>query len=132
MSILDSVTKKKKAVVTEDATVVSSPKTKKSDSKKSVPAEVASHVLIAPVISEKAVMAEAAGIYTFRVTLNATKVMVAHEMKRVYGVTPTSVRMVNVEGKIKRFGRSSGRRASWKKAVISLPKGTSIAIHSGV
>lgn len=131
MSILDSVTKKKKTTAVEDAAVVSSSKAKKSESKEVV-TDVASHVLIAPVISEKAVMAETDGIYTFRVALNATKVMVAHEMKRVYGVTPTSVRMVNVEGKIKRFGRSSGRRASWKKAVISLPKGTSIAIHSGV
>jgi large subunit ribosomal protein L23 len=130
MSILDSVTKKKKAVVADDAVVVSSPKTKKGETKAT--ADVASHVLIAPVISEKAVMAEVSGIYTFRVMLSATKVMVAHEMKRVYGVTPVSVRMVNVEGKIKRFGRSSGRRASWKKAIISLPKGTSIAIHSGV
>lgn len=130
MSILDSVTKKKKAVVADDAVVVSSPKTKKGETKPT--ADLASHVLIAPVISEKAVMAEVSGIYTFRVMQGATKVMVAHEMKRVYGVTPTSVRMVNVEGKIKRFGRSSGRRASWKKAIISLPKGTSIAIHSGV
>ncbi len=131
MSILDSVTKKKKAVVADDAVVVSSPKTKKGETK-AVVAEVASHVLIAPVISEKAVMAEATGIYTFRVTDDATKVMVAHEIKRVYGVMPVSIRMINVEGKIKRFGRSSGRRKSWKKAIISLPKGASIAIHSGV
>jgi large subunit ribosomal protein L23 len=131
MSILDSVTKKKKATVAKDTVVDSSSKTKKSESKEVV-TDVASHVLIAPVISEKAVMAETDGIYTFRVTLNATKVMIAHEMKRVYSVTPVSVRVVNVEGKIKRFGRSSGRRASWKKAIISLPKGTSIAIHSGV
>jgi large subunit ribosomal protein L23 len=130
MSILDSVTKKKKAVVADDAVVVSSSKTKKDETTPTT--AIASHVLIAPVISEKAVMAEVGGIYTFRVMLSATKVMVAHEVKRVYGVTPVSVRMVNVEGKIKRFGRSSGRRASWKKAIISLPKGTSIAIHSGV
>lgn len=131
MSILDSVTKKKKAVVADDAVVVASPKTKKGETKTAV-VEVASHVLIAPVISEKAVMAEATGIYTFRVADDATKVMVAHEVKRVYGVLPVSIRMINVEGKIKRFGRSSGRRKSWKKAIVSLPKGASIAIHSGV
>lgn len=129
MGILDSVKKKKTATVKEKEVVSS---TKKADASKKEAPMIASHVLIAPVISEKAVAGEASGVYTFRVLQSATKVMVAHEIKRVYGVLPTSVRVVNVEGKIKRFGRSSGRRASWKKAIVSLPKGTSIAIHSGV
>jgi ribosomal protein L23 len=31
-----------------------------------------------------------------------------------------------------RFGRTVGRRSSWKKAVITLPMGATISIHTGV
>jgi ribosomal protein L23 len=40
--------------------------------------------------------------------------------------------MVNVEGKATRRGATTGRRGDYKKALVTLPKGKTIAIHEGV
>jgi large subunit ribosomal protein L23 len=89
-------------------------------------------ILAHPLVSEKAVHAEARGTYTFVVKPAINKSMVKQAVKQVYGVWPKSVRVVNVEGKRLRFGRSFGKRQDWKKAIVTLPKGKTISIHEGV
>jgi large subunit ribosomal protein L23 len=89
-------------------------------------------VLLSPYVSEKAAVAEALGAYTFIVASSATKYAVAEAVKDVYGIRPASVRMIHVEGKQVRSGRTFAKRNDWKKAVVTLPKGQSIRIHEGV
>lgn len=89
-------------------------------------------VLLRPHLSEKAVARESGGTYTFVVHPSATKHAVQDAVLRVYGVAPARVRMMNMEGKIRRFGRMTGRRSDWKKAIVTLPKGKTISIHEGV
>jgi large subunit ribosomal protein L23 len=48
----------------------------------------------------------------------------------MFGVNVESVRVLNVKGKIKRFGRSLGKRSDWKKAYIKLQAGQSIELAS--
>jgi large subunit ribosomal protein L23 len=91
-----------------------------------------SSVVVKPYLSEKSMMQEAAGVYTFVVRTGASKHAVADAVETLYGVRPTAVRVINVEGKTVRFGRSMGRRADIKKAVVTLPKGKTISIHEGV
>lgn len=92
----------------------------------------AATVLLAPLMSEKALLGEMQGQYTFLVVTTATKVDVKRAVQEVYGVLPVRVRMVNTDGKVVRFGRFMGRRAAVKKAIVTLPKGKTIAIHEGV
>jgi len=40
--------------------------------------------------------------------------------------------VANIEGRRVRFGRSMGKRNDYKKAIITLPEGKTIDIHSGV
>lgn len=89
-------------------------------------------VLVRAIVSEKSTMNEAHGVYTFEVTKEATKIDVKNAVRAQYGVQPTGVRMLNVDGKNVRFGRYMGRRNHWKKAVVTLTKGTTIDIHEGV
>lgn len=89
-------------------------------------------ILVKPLVSEKAAIAETANTYTFVVTNDATKLTVKRAVKEVYGVMPIRVRMLNVQGKYVRFGRGYGRRSDWKKAIVTLPKGQTIRIHEGV
>ncbi|MFH1946980.1 MAG: 50S ribosomal protein L23 [Candidatus Magasanikbacteria bacterium] len=89
-------------------------------------------ILIRPLISEKAAIAETAGMYTFVVAQSASKIDIKNAIKEVYGVEPKRVHVMNMEGKAKRYGRSRGRRSDWKKAIITLSKGQSISIHEGV
>lgn len=89
-------------------------------------------VLLNPIVSEKSAVGESINVYTFKVAIKATKVDVKNAVSQVYGVTAKKVRVVNMEGKKMRSGRKLGRRQSWKKAMITLPKGQSINIHEGV
>lgn len=91
-----------------------------------------SGVIVKPLISEKA--AHMAGInqYVFVVRKNANRLQVREAIKAMYGVSPLSINILNVQGKKVRFGRSRGVRSDWKKAVITLPAGQSINVHEGV
>ena len=70
--------------------------------------------------------------YSFIVRRDSTKGQIKKAILEVYGVNPKSVNMINVSGRWVRFGRSFGRRSDYKKAVVTLPAGKSIAVHEGV
>ena len=78
-------------------------------------------VLRAPVVSEKSTfVAEKNEQIVFRVSTDATKAEIAAAIELLFKVKVEAVQVVNVKGKVKRSGRFTGRRASWKKAYISL------------
>jgi len=92
----------------------------------------AAHAILSPLVSEKSVTGEKNGVYIFMVKTDANKIMVKNAMKEMYGVLPANVRMVNMQGKARRFGRTTGKKSDWKKAIVTLPKGQTISIHEGV
>lgn len=85
-------------------------------------------VLVRPLVTEKSSMGASHGEYAFAVHPATNKVEVAEAIAKVYGVRPTRVRMVNLHGKAVRYGRHEGVTASWKKAVVRLPKGKTIDV----
>lgn len=105
----------------------------KPEKKSAAPkASNAYRVLLRPIVSEKASKQQAHNQYFFQVALSANKIEVAKAVKDVYGIAPTSVNMVRVEGKIVRTGRVTGRRKDWKKAIVTLPAGKTISLYEGV
>ena len=58
--------------------------------------------------------------YTFEVPQTVNKVEVKKAVEEVFGVKVAKVNTMNYTGKLKRMGRYEGRRASWKKAVVTL------------
>lgn len=84
------------------------------------------NVLISPVVTEKAnTVAEKNEQVVFRVLPQATKEEIKHAFELAFNAEVSSVRVLNVKGKAKKFGRFSGRRINWKKAYISLKPGQS-------
>ncbi len=62
--------------------------------------------------------------YTFEVAPNATKIEIRRAFEALFeGRRVTSVRTMNVRGKMKRMGRTIGRRPHWKKAIIEVADG---------
>ncbi len=87
----------------------------------------ARELLIAPVITEKGtVLQEKNNQYLFRVSPRANKIQIREAVEKIFKVTVTSVRTVTVHGKMRRMGRSQGRKPSWKKAIVTLKEGESI------
>ncbi|HOX60941.1 MAG TPA: 50S ribosomal protein L23 [Candidatus Magasanikbacteria bacterium] len=118
----------KELVKTEDKVVA-----EKKSTKKSVGLHVRAHrILLHPLISEKAAIAESHGAYTFIVANRANKEDVKKAVKEIYGAKAEKVRILNVNGQVRRFGRATGRTADFKKAIVYLKKGETIGVHEGV
>jgi large subunit ribosomal protein L23 len=89
-------------------------------------------VLLAPVISEKSTfVADKHEQVVFRVAQDATKPEIKAAVELLFGkkdkpIQVTSVQIVNVHGKQKRFGQFQGRRRNWKKAYVCLAPGQEI------
>lgn len=84
-------------------------------------------VLRAPVVSEKAALAsENANQYVFKVASDAAKPEVKKAVEKMFDVSVESVRLLNVKGKVKRFGARLGKRSDWRKAYVRLAEGQSI------
>ena len=81
-------------------------------------------VLIAPIVSEKATMAaEKHNQVLFKVMRDATKPEIKAAVELMFKVEVESVSTVIQKGKVKRFGKSIGRRDHVKKAYVSLKAG---------
>ena len=90
-------------------------------------AERLATVLLAPVVSEKGThIADKFEQVIFKVMPDATKPEVKAAVEAMFKVQVESVQIVNVTGKVKRFGRYVGRRRSWKKAYVCLAPGQEI------
>jgi large subunit ribosomal protein L23 len=81
-------------------------------------------VLVAPIVSEKATsVAEKHNQVLFKVLRDATKLEIKAAVESLFKVEVESVQTVVQKGKVKRFGRSIGRRDHVKKAYVSLKPG---------
>ena len=77
-----------------------------------------------PVVTEKAsIQREESGVYCFRVHPRANKVEIGKAIESIFEVKVVEVRTSMVKGKVKRFGRSLGKRPDWKKAWVKLAPG---------
>lgn len=78
-------------------------------------------IIIRPVITEQSYDHIEEGVYTFEVAKDANKIEIAKAVEEIFGVNVAKVNTLNMQGKVKRMGRyPEGRRASWKKAVVTL------------
>lgn len=84
--------------------------------------------LQAPCISEKGTRLEMYRQYIFRVRKEATKLEIKKAVEKLFNVLVDSVRIANMPGKEKRFGKTLGRRQDWKKAYVMLKEGSAIKL----
>lgn len=83
--------------------------------------------IIRPRITEKSgLQSEKHNIYTFEVAKNSTKHTVEKEIKALYKVTPTKVRMINLPTKKVFVRGKKGAISGIKKALVYLKKGDKI------
>lgn len=93
---------------------------------------IAFKVLLKPLVTEKSAVAESGNKYSFMVAKSADKNQIKTAVEEIYGVKPSRVNVANIEGRRVRFGRTMGRRSDYKKAIVTLPEGKTIDIHTGV
>ena len=90
-------------------------------------------IIIGPIVSEKSAgLASKNNVVVLKVRKSANRIAVRNAIRELYKVTPVRVNMISVRGKNVRFGRFQGKQSDFKKALVYLPKGTSIDIFEGV
>jgi len=94
--------------------------------------KTARDVILAPVVSEKSYSLIADRKYTFRVHADAHRTQVRQAVEEIFGVEVAQVNVVSVRGKPKRRGVHRGTRPGYKKAIVTLREGHSIAFYEGV
>ena len=78
-------------------------------------------IIIAPVITEKAVAALPEKKYTFRVAKGANKIEIAKAIETIFeGTKVAKVNTISMKGRKRRMSRSEGYTSDWKKAVVTL------------
>lgn len=84
--------------------------------------KAAQDIIIAPVITERAMTGFADKKYTFKVANDATKIDIARAVEELFGVEVEKVNTISVNGHTRRMGRYEGMTSSWKKAIVTLKK----------
>jgi len=78
-------------------------------------------VILKPVVTEKSMELMADKKYTFLVHTEATKNQVKEAVEKMFnGTKVKSVNTMNLDGKLKRRGRTSGYTSKTKKAIVQL------------
>ena len=78
-------------------------------------------VILTPVITEKSMAGMSEKKYTFLVHPEANKVMIKEAVEKMFeGTKVAKVNTMNMDGKTKRRGMTSGKTAKTKKAIVWL------------
>lgn len=92
----------------------------------------AHEILRKPRITEKgSLLAEKAPVVVFEVARDANKNEIKYAVQSSFGVEVKAVRTAIIRGKIKRRGKSVGKRSNWKKAFVTLGEGQTIDFFGG-
>ncbi|MBR5301079.1 MAG: 50S ribosomal protein L23 [Acutalibacteraceae bacterium] len=81
---------------------------------------LAQDIILRPVITENSMDGIADRKYTFEVAKDANKIEIAKAVEELFGVKVAKVNTINVDGKLRRYGRFEGFTASRKKAIVTL------------
>lgn len=84
-------------------------------------------IILAPIITEKTAGMEAEGKYAFKVASSANKVQIKQAIEKKFNVKVMAVNISNSHPKQKRVGRYTGMTNKYKKAIVTLAKGSTIS-----
>ena len=82
--------------------------------------KLAQDIILRPIITENSMDGIADRKYTFEVAKDANKIEIAAAIEELFGVKVAKVNTINVDGKLRRYGRFEGYTPSRKKAIVTL------------
>ncbi|MBN2382145.1 50S ribosomal protein L23 [bacterium] len=78
-------------------------------------------IIVKPLITEKTTgLKEESNKHVFMVCPDANKIEIKKAVETLFKVSVVKVHTFNQKGKVKRLGVHSGKRADWKKAIVTL------------
>jgi large subunit ribosomal protein L23 len=94
--------------------------------------EIYYDILRMPVITEKSTILSENGKYVFKVDPKANKALVKKAIESIFNVKVTSVNMINLPSKVKRFRGKLGKRSGVRKAIVTLGDGQTMDLGASI
>ena len=88
--------------------------------------------IISPTITEKATSLSGFNKIVFKVDKNANKGSIKRSIEKTFKVNVIKVNTVNIKGKNKLVRNKKAFKSGYKKAIITLKKGQSIDLATGI
>ena len=88
-------------------------------------------VIIEPILTEKSNTLREEHKFCFKVDSRANKIEISQAVHKLFDVNPIKCNVLFVASKPKRVRYQKGHTATWKKAIITLPKDENISIFEG-
>ena len=90
-------------------------------------------IIQVPLTTEKgSILREKDNKYIFQVDMRANRLEIKKAVEEIFKVKVDEVTTLIMHGKTKRFGRYQGKRPDWKKAIVKLKPGETIAFFETV
>tara|TARA_B100000686_G_scaffold350298_1_gene445871 strand:+ start:1779 stop:2072 length:294 start_codon:yes stop_codon:yes gene_type:complete len=88
--------------------------------------------IVSPNITEKSTSLSQFNKIVFKVNKNATKKSIKKSVEKIFKVNVIKVNTINLKGKSKMVRNKKIFKSDYKKAIITLKKGQSIDLSTGV
>ena len=87
-------------------------------------------IILGPYLTEKTMRASMFAQHAFKVSTKATKPEIKSAVEKIFNVKIKKVATVNILGKKKTFKNVPGMQSNWKKAIVTLDKGSEINLDN--
>ena len=88
--------------------------------------------IVSPVITEKATTLSEFNKMVFRVHKGASKNSIKKSIEKIFKVNVIKINTINLKGKTKLVRGKKSSRSGYKKAIVTLKKGQSIDLATGI
>tara|TARA_Y100000031_G_scaffold46196_1_gene52850 strand:- start:2943 stop:3236 length:294 start_codon:yes stop_codon:yes gene_type:complete len=88
--------------------------------------------IISPNITEKATSLSEFNKLVFKVNRNATKNSIKRSVEKIFKVNVIKINTINLKGKRKLVQGKKSFKSGYKKAIVTLKKGQSIDLATGI
>jgi large subunit ribosomal protein L23 len=93
----------------------------------------AREIVVRPVVTERSTtLGDEQDAFTFIVAEDANKIEIRRAIEELFDVKVKAVNTMRYRGKVRRVGRSTGRRPGFKKAIVKLVEGERIDVYEGI
>ena len=88
--------------------------------------------IVSPVITEKATTLSEFNKMVFRVHKGASKNSIKKSIEKIFKVNVIKINTINLKGKTKLVKGKKSSRPGYKKAIVTLKKGQSVDLATGI
>ena len=85
-----------------------------------------------PVVTEKTTKIAENNQFVFKVDVSSSKESIKMAIEKIFKVKVKNINTIKIKGKTKVFKGTKGRRADYKKAIVSLKEGENLDYSGGI